>query len=92
MFRLKTWILTLGMLFTETFILCVIWNLVEPNPVYIRTLEIVLPGFKWLTFRHLLLGLVESFLYGTYIAVAFVPLHNFLYRRHEREAKSRTSG
>lgn len=91
MFRMKTWILALGLFFTETFIVCVLWNVVEPNPVYIRMLETVLPGFKWLSFGSVLLGIIESFLYGTYIAVAFVPLHNFLYRQHEREAKLRES-
>jgi len=91
MFRIKTWILTLGVFFTDTFIVFVLWNLLEPNPVYIRILETVLPGFKWLSLGHALLGMVEAFLYGTYVAVMFVPLHNFFYRRHEREAKSQPS-
>ena|SRR6516164_10889814 len=83
MFKVKTWVLALGLFFTETFIVFVIWNLLEPNPVYIRMLETVLPGFKWLSFGRVLLGMFEAFLYGAYIAVAFVPLYNFFYRRHE---------
>jgi len=89
MFRMKTWILAVGLFLTETFIVLVIWNLLDPNPVYIRMLETVLPGFKWLSLGRAFLGMVESFLYGAYIAVAFVPLYNFFYRRHEREAISR---
>jgi hypothetical protein len=44
-------------------------------------LEAVLPAFKWLTFGGFVLGLVESFLYGVYIGVVFVPIYNFINRR-----------
>lgn len=37
----------------------------------------LLPGFKWLTWGSFFLGLVESFLYGIYTALIFVPLYNF---------------
>jgi hypothetical protein len=33
-----------------------------------------------------LLGLVESFLYGLYIAVLYVPLYSFLSRRFGKRA------
>ena len=86
MFRLKTWIWTVGLLFTETFVLCVLWNIFEPNPVYIRMLETALPGFKWLSTGSVALGLLESFLYGAYLAVNFVLIHNFFHRRHQQES------
>ncbi|HEY6967953.1 MAG TPA: hypothetical protein VJA94_02020 [Candidatus Angelobacter sp.] len=85
MFRLKTWFWTLSLFFTQTYILCVLWNIVEPKPVYIRMLEIFLPGFKWLTRASFFLGMIESFLYGVYVAVAFVSIHNYFYRKHEPE-------
>jgi len=44
-------------------------------------LESVLPGFEWLTWWGFLLGLIESFLYGVYAGLVFVPIYNFLYRR-----------
>ena len=84
MFRLKTWFWTLSLLFTQTYILCVLWNIVEPKPVYIRMLEILLPGFQWLTLGSFLMGMVESFFYGAYVAVAFVTLHNYFYRKDQR--------
>jgi hypothetical protein len=40
-------------------------------------LEAVLPAFKWLTLGGFILGLIESFLYGVYIGVVFVPIYNF---------------
>ena len=98
MLRLKTWFWALGLFATQTFILCVLWNLFEPRLEYIRLLEAFLPAFKWLTFGRLVLGMVESFLYGAYIAVGFVTIHNYLYlknrdsepaeRREEQKASS----
>jgi len=36
----------------------------------------LLPGFTWLTWPSFLLGLIESFAYGWYIALIFGPLFN----------------
>jgi len=44
-------------------------------------LEQLLPAFKWLTWWGFLLGLVESFLYGVYAGLVYVPIYNFLKRR-----------
>lgn len=41
----------------------------------------ILPGFRWLTPGSIVLGLVEVFLYGIYIAVVFVPLFNYFEAR-----------
>jgi len=32
------------------------------------------------------LGLLESFLYGAYLAMNFVLIHNFFHRRHQQES------
>jgi hypothetical protein len=87
MFRLKTWIWTLGLLFVETFTACVLWNVVNPNPTYIRMLETFFPGFKWLSIKSLALGGLESFLYAAYLAGSFVLIHNFLHRKHHKEVQ-----
>jgi len=44
-------------------------------------LQQVLPGFRWLTWWGFLIGLAESFLYGVYAGIVYVPIHNFLQRR-----------
>ena len=44
-------------------------------------LEMVLPGFTWLTPGSFFLGLVESLLYGAYAGLAFVPVYNAFTRR-----------
>lgn len=40
-----------------------------------RNLEVILPAFKWLSVPGLSLGLAESFLYGIYPSLAFVPIY-----------------
>lgn len=50
-------------------------------------LETVLPAFKWLTVAGFFLGLIESFLYGAYAGLVFVPIYNFLARRWSVPAK-----
>jgi hypothetical protein len=50
-------------------------------------LEMVLPAFKWLTFGGFCLGLIESFLYGVYVGLVFVPTYNFLTHRWGVPAK-----
>ena len=92
MFKLKTWFWTLGLLSTQTFILCVLWNVFEPKPIYIRMLETFLPGFKWLTFGRFMLGMAESFFYGAYFAVVFVLLHNFFHGKHQEQSKPDETG
>ena len=79
--RVVSW--SLGIFMAITFILCVLYGLVVPQRLHGMSdfLEAVLPAFKWLTFGGFLLGIVESFLYGAYIGIVFVPIHNFLSKR-----------
>jgi hypothetical protein len=39
----------------------------------------LLPGFTWITWQSFLIGLLESFLYGIYFGLVFVPLYNFFH-------------
>ncbi len=66
-----------------TFVLCVLYGLMAPERLHGMSLflEAVLPAFKWLTFGGFLLGLAESFLYGAYVGIVFVPIYNFLNKR-----------
>ena len=72
--------LSLGLFFDVSFVLCVAWGLLAPQSLSTKMaalLEAVLPGFAWLSPQAVILGLVEAFLIGVYIAVVFVPLFNF---------------
>lgn len=74
---------SLGIFTAVTYILCVIYGLVVPQRLHGMSafLEMALPAFKWLTMGGFILGLVESFLYGAYTGIVFVPVYNFLSKR-----------
>lgn len=76
---------SLGTFAAVTFVLCVAYGLVVPEPFHMaQLLEITLPGFRWLTAGSFVLGLVESFLYGAYAGLVFTPIYNFFARRWAR--------
>jgi hypothetical protein len=78
--RLVSW--SLGLFTAISFVLCVIYGLIVPPGLHMaRALEAVLPAFKWLTVTGFCLGLLESFLYGVYGGLVFVPIYNALARR-----------
>jgi hypothetical protein len=78
--KLTTW--SLGIFTTISYLLCVLYGLITPESLHMHQfLEIVLPGFKWLTLGGFVLGLVESFFWGVYVGLVFVPIYNFLHRR-----------
>ncbi len=78
--KLVSW--TLGLWCAVTFVVCVIYGLITPQTLHMHALlEQLLPAFKWLTWWGFLLGLVESFLYGVYAGLVYVPIYNFLKRR-----------
>lgn len=85
MLRLKTWVWTVSLIFIETYVACILWNVLAPNPAHIRLLETVFPGFRWLSLEALLLGGIECTLYAVYLATNIVVIHNFFHRRHEHE-------
>ena len=73
---------TLGIWAAFTFVFCVAYGLAMPESLHMHAfLEQVLPGFKWLSWTGFLIGLVESFLYGIYAGLVYVPIYNFLQRR-----------
>ncbi len=79
-FKVVTW--SLGLFGAISFTLCVIYGLLVPTALNMHQfLHIVLPGFTWLSPGGFLLGLVESFLYGVYAGLVYVPLYNALHRR-----------
>lgn len=65
-----------------TFLVCVGYGLVAPESLHLaRALEVVLPGFRWLTPGGVVLGLAEAFLYGAYAGLVFGPMYNAFSRR-----------
>ncbi len=76
-----------------TFTLCVVFDLLFPEAAMYRSWQALLPGFKWLSWGSFFLGLVESYGYGWYFALIWVPLYNVSLRwqekgKHRLDAKS----
>ena len=69
--------LSLGLFLAITYVLCVGFDLLFPGQAMYQTWLRLLPGFTWLTWQSFLLGLIESFAYGWYVALIFAPLFNF---------------
>ena len=82
MLNLKVWTMSLGSWMATTFTLCVLGGVIAPGlPIPHRTLELLLPGFTWISLRAFVLGLAESFAYGVYVGLLFIPIHNAFWRR-----------
>ena len=69
---------SLSLFLVISYVLCVGFGLLAPEQM--RMYEAwapLLPGFEWLTWPGFLIGLVETYLYGWYIALVFVPLYRW---------------
>jgi hypothetical protein len=65
-----------------TFTLCVLYGLLMPPQFHSQPfLEMVLPGFKWISFGSFVVGLVETFLYGGYSGFLLAVIHNAIAER-----------
>ena len=78
--KVVTW--SLALFLSITYLFCIAFGLIVPETLHMTGfLEQVLPGFEWLTLTGFVLGFVESFLYGAYVGLVFVPIYNGLRRR-----------
>jgi hypothetical protein len=59
-----------------SFAVCVAGDLVMPAHEMHTAWQRLLPGFEWISWRSFFLGLLESYAYGWYIALIWVPLYN----------------
>jgi len=59
-----------------TFVLCVAFDLIAPGYAMSEAWAPLLPGFTGLDWRSFFIGLVESYAYGWYVALVWVPLYN----------------
>ncbi|NNE60630.1 MAG: hypothetical protein HKN35_07040 [Woeseia sp.] len=82
MLNIKVVSLSLAITAAVSFVVCVGWGLVMPESLHMHGfLELFLPGFQWLSVGAFVLGLIESFLFGIYGGLVFVPIYNTLHRR-----------
>jgi hypothetical protein len=67
------------------FAACVVYGLLFPSFHASWLLEAVLPGFRWLSIGALLLGVVETFVYGSLAGLVFSTIYNWLAPRVESD-------
>ncbi len=68
---------SLGIFLAISFTLCVGFDLVFPSVAMNKAWLPLLPWVTWISTSSFLLGLVETFLYGWFVAAIFAPLFNF---------------
>lgn len=78
--------LSLAVFFCITFILCVVFDLLFPSLAMNKAWTPYFPGFVWLNVGSFLLGLIESFIYGIYTGVVFVPIYNYFQKRFQKSS------
>lgn len=67
-----------------TFVLCVGFDLLFPSHAMYESWQKLLPGFHWISWPSFLLGVVESYAYGWYFTLIWVPLYNAFALRGRR--------
>jgi len=67
-----------------TFALCVAFDLLLPEHAMYQAWQKLLPGFEWHSWQSFFLGLVESYGYGWYFALVWVPLYNVFSARRKK--------
>jgi len=67
-----------------SFMLCVAGDLLMPQHAMYPVWEKLLPGFVWLSWGSFFLGLIESYAWGWYFTLIWVPLYNVIAGRQIR--------
>ena len=87
MLNIKVVAASLALFFSLSFILCIIYGLITPESIHMYgLLKAALPGFTELTIGSILIGLIDSFLWGAYIGVVYVPIYNYFYKKWSKPA------
>ena len=72
---------TASLFLVATFTVCVLFDLALPDYAMFDFWRNLLPGFDSLSWKGFLVGAAESYLYGWYFALVWVPLYNFFVAR-----------
>ena len=77
--KIVTW--SLAIWAALMFVSCLVYGLLTPTSIHMNAfLEQLLPGYKPLSWKGFSIGLIESFLYGAFAGLVYVPVYNFLNR------------
>lgn len=73
--------ISLTIFFVLSFVVCVLGGVLFPGMIVHRMLDLMLPGFEWLSWRSFFVGLLGSVGWAWYIALVFVPIYNVVQAR-----------
>ncbi len=73
-----------SILLATTFALCVGFDLLLPDHAMYSVWQKLLPGFTGINWSSFFIGLIESYGYGWYIALIWVPIYNVFVSRSSR--------
>ena len=73
-----------------TFTLCVTLDLLFPARAMYTAWQMLLPGFAWISGSSFFIGLIESYAYGWYAALIWVPLYNVFAARRAPGGEQRS--
>ena len=73
---------TASLFLLVSYVLCVGFGLLFPAYQMQEAWAQLLPGFVWLTPIGFLFGLLGSYAYGWFIAIIWVPLHEYFESRY----------
>ena len=59
-----------------TYAVCVGFDFLFPTHAMYKAWQALLPGFEWISWKSFFLGLIESYGYGWYFTLIWVPLYN----------------
>ena len=69
-----------------SFALCVVFDLLFPGYAMYSSWQALVPGFVWLSWKSFFIGLFESWAYGWYFALIWVPIYNFVAQKGNRNS------
>lgn len=74
-----------SLLLVISYILCIGFDLLFPEHAMYTAWYKLLPGFEWLSWKSFFIGLVETYAYGWYFALIWVPLYNLFTVRNDKD-------
>jgi len=80
-----------SILLSISFALCVAFDLLFPEQAMYRSWQDLVPGFEWLSWKSFFLGLIETYAYGWYFALIWVPVYNFVSAKTRAKRESSAS-
>ncbi|WP_154224697.1 DUF5676 family membrane protein [Marinicella rhabdoformis] len=75
-----------SILLAATFTICVIFDLIFPDHAMYKSWIQLLPGVQWISWQSFFLGLIETYAYGWYFALIWVPLYNYFSKNPNKKS------